>query len=91
MKSVKDLNFEILCVSQFTLYGNVNKGNKPDFHESMQFENAKKMYEKVLVQMRKDYDSSKIKDGIFGEMMVVDIQNEGPVTIQLESPKKELK
>ncbi|XP_066282649.1 D-aminoacyl-tRNA deacylase-like [Branchiostoma lanceolatum] len=88
--SVKDKNYEILCVSQFTLYC-VLKGNKPDFHQSMAAEQSQAFYEEFLQQMRKAYQPDKIKDGRFGAYMQVSIQNDGPVTIQLESPVQQQK
>jgi D-aminoacyl-tRNA deacylase len=51
-------------------------------------EKAKEMYEKLFATLGKDYDPSKIKDGVFGAMMDVQIQNNGPVTIQIESKSK---
>lgn len=78
---------EILCISQFTLYHRL-KGNKPDFHLAMQGEQAQKMYLGILKQLGEKYNSEKIKDGIFGAMMQVHIQNDGPVTLELESPKE---
>ena len=86
-KSAKDLELEILCVSQFTLHS-ILKGNKPDFHRSMEAERAEQMYGQFLDQMRKAYVKDRIKDGKFGEMMSVNIENDGPVTIQLESPNE---
>lgn len=105
MKSVKDLNYEILCVSQFTLYYKF-KGNKMDFSKAMggnelycyfnHFlinssigEQAKEMYARLLESLGKDYDSSKIKDGVFGAMMDVQIHNDGPVTIEINSKKSD--
>ncbi|XP_035674290.1 D-aminoacyl-tRNA deacylase-like [Branchiostoma floridae] len=88
--SVKDKNYEILCVSQFTLYC-VLKGNKPDFHQSMAAEQSQAFYEEFLQQMRKAYQPDKIKDGRFGAYMQVSIQNDGPVTVQLESPVQQQK
>ncbi|KAG5673054.1 hypothetical protein PVAND_003131 [Polypedilum vanderplanki] len=88
MKSVKDLNYEILCVSQFTLYCKLNKGAKPDFHHAMSGEKAKDMYNNLLTQLGNDYDPLKIKDGVFGALMNVQIFNDGPVTITIESPQK---
>lgn len=85
MKSVKDLQLEILCISQFTLYSKL-KGNKPDFHHAMSGETAKDLYDKFLAKLGSDYEASKIKDGVFGAMMEVHIQNSGPVTIEVESP-----
>lgn len=89
MQSVKDQKLEILCISQFTLYCSLNKGKKPDFHHAMGGEGAKDLYNKVLMKLSEDYDSAMIKDGVFGAMMEVSIQNSGPVTIEIESPKKE--
>lgn len=84
--SVKDNGYEILCVSQFTLCGRL-KGNKPDFSKAMPPLQAKAMYEKLLDRLKKDYDADKIKDGVFGALMEVSIQNSGPVTITLDSSK----
>ena len=83
-KSAKDLDFEILCVSQFTLY-HVMKGNKPDFHLAMAGEKSKLFYEEFLVEMKKAHSEEKIKDGVFGAMMEVNIVNDGPVTLELDS------
>ncbi|KAH8232179.1 hypothetical protein KR032_001284 [Drosophila birchii] len=86
-KSVKDLNLELLCVSQFTLYHRL-KGNKPDFSAAMKGEEAQQLYNQFLERLGKSYDSSKIKDGKFGAYMQVHIENDGPVTINLESPEQ---
>ena len=95
-KSVSDLGLEILCVSQFTLY-HVLKGNKPDFHLAKSPAEAKEFYEAFLSELRAAYATEKekdaelmdrVKDGKFGAMMSVDIVNDGPVTLELESPPK---
>ncbi len=86
-KSVMEKDFEILCVSQFTLQSTL-KGTKPDFHLAMSSEQSKEFYEKFLLQMRKHYKDEKIKDGRFGAYMQVNIQNDGPVTILLDSRKE---
>ncbi len=84
-KSVKDMNYEVLCVSQFTLY-HIMKGNKLDFHLAMGGDAAKNMYGDLVTELRKNYGvDDKIKDGKFGAMMQVNIANDGPVTIELES------
>lgn len=89
MQSVKDQQLEILCISQFTLYYKL-KGNKPDFHHAMAGEKAKEMYDQLLQKLGTDYGQpSRIKDGVFGAMMEVHIVNSGPVTIEIESPKKD--
>ncbi|KIY50767.1 D-tyrosyl-tRNA deacylase [Fistulina hepatica ATCC 64428] len=87
--SVKDLNGEILCVSQFTLFANTTKGNKPDFHRAMPAEPSKELYNAFLKKLSESYDPQKIRDGRFGAMMSVSICNEGPVTITIDSRKFE--
>ncbi|XP_077167034.1 D-aminoacyl-tRNA deacylase 1 isoform X2 [Paroedura picta] len=84
-KSVMDKQYEVLCVSQFTLQC-VLKGNKPDYHMAMPTDQAESFYNSFLEQLRKTYKSELIKDGKFGAHMQVHIQNDGPVTIELESP-----
>lgn len=59
-KSVKDMNLEMLCVSQFTLYNRL-KGNKPDFHLAMSGPDAQTMYNSLLQQLQKQYVSDRIK------------------------------
>ncbi|KAI9243716.1 D-tyrosyl-tRNA deacylase [Helicostylum pulchrum] len=86
-KGVKDAGLELLCVSQFTLQSVTTKGNKPDFHRAMKTEPAKSMYEEFLQKLGKTYDPLKIQDGEFGAMMIVDISNDGPVTLELDSRK----
>ena len=76
-------NYEILLVSQFTLYS-VMKGNKPDFHQALGSEDAIKLYETMIKKLKENYKKDKIQTGKFGEMMQVEIVNEGPVTIELE-------
>ena len=61
------------------------KGNKPDFHLAMGGEQSKTFYENFLVEMKKAYSDSKIKNGVFGANMQVELVNDGPVTLELES------
>ncbi|KAJ9590728.1 hypothetical protein L9F63_016244 [Diploptera punctata] len=84
--SVKDKNYEILCVSQFTLY-KVMKGNKLDFHNAMAADKSQDFYNEFLTLLKSQYQADLIKDGKFGAYMQVNIQNDGPVTIELESPQ----
>ncbi|KLO07340.1 hypothetical protein SCHPADRAFT_945377 [Schizopora paradoxa] len=86
-RSVKDIQGDILCVSQFTLLAKTTKGNKPDFHLAMGAENSKQMYSSLLSRLGELYDPDKIKDGKFGAMMNVSLTNEGPVTIIVDSRK----
>ncbi|KAI0720435.1 D-Tyr tRNAtyr deacylase-like domain-containing protein, partial [Fomitopsis betulina] len=88
-KSVKDIDGDVLCVSQFTLFANTTKGNKPDFHKAMGSEASRQMYATFLERMQTMYRPDKIKDGRFGAMMSVSLTNEGPVTLNLDSRKFE--
>jgi len=85
-KSVSDFAYEILCVSQFTLMCSL-KGNKPDYRHAMSPETAPQFYENFLKQLREAYKPELIKDGRFGAFMQVRIENDGPVTICLDSKK----
>ena len=81
--SLMDNSYEMLVVSQFTLYGNL-KGNRPDFHLAMPSEEAKKIYDFFVDVLKKDYKEEKIKEGVFQEYMYVDLVNDGPVTMVYE-------
>ncbi|KAI0636587.1 D-tyrosyl-tRNA deacylase [Trametes polyzona] len=87
-KSVKDIEGEVLCVSQFTLFANTSKG-KPDFHRAMASGPSRDLYGSFLKRMGELYKPEKIKDGKFGAMMDVRLTNEGPVTFTLDSRKFE--
>lgn len=83
--SLEDVNGEILVVSQFTLYGDARKGRRPSFIESAKPDIAIPLYEK-FIQGIKD-QNIKCESGVFGADMDVEIQNDGPVTILLDSSK----
>lgn len=83
--SVKDINGEALIISQFTLYGETAKGNRPSFIEAAKPDEAIPLYENFLDRMKENLGESKIKYGIFGAMMDVTFTNSGPVTIIVES------
>lgn len=83
--NVMEKQYQILCVSQFTLYGTL-KGNKPDFHNAMHPDMAKQFYEDFIQMLKKNYKPDLIKDGAFGAYMQVSLQNDGPVTLEIESP-----
>ena len=77
--SVKDISGEILVISQFTLYGDTKKGNRPSFIESANPEIAVPIYNKFVDELKKS--GLKIKTGEFGAMMQIELVNDGPVTI----------
>lgn len=81
--SILDLNFSIMLVSQFTLYGNTKKGNRPSFISAAKPELAKSLYKLFIKELTK-YDIG-IKTGKFGAKMMVTLINDGPVTLILES------
>lgn len=81
--SVRDINGEILVVSQFTLYGNTKKGTRPSFIEAAKPEVAEPLYD-YMVEKLKSINDLNIESGEFGAMMEVDLLNDGPVTIIVE-------
>lgn len=83
--SVKDINGEILVVSQFTLYGDCRKGRRPSFDGAGKPDYANEMYEKFIAYCAES--GLKIQHGIFGADMKVSLLNDGPVTIMLDSTK----
>lgn len=76
-----DSNYSILAVSQFTLYGTIKKGTKPDFHKAAKGAEAKKLYDYFLQELRNAIGEERVKDGEFGAMMDVLLVNWGPITI----------
>jgi len=86
--SVKDINGEILIVSQFTLQASTKKGNRPSYIKASKGETAIPIYEKLIKQLENDF-GKKIETGMFGADMKVALVNDGPVTIIMDSKKKE--
>ncbi|MFO7636845.1 MAG: D-aminoacyl-tRNA deacylase [Clostridia bacterium] len=84
--SVQDIKGGILVISQFTLYGDCAKGTRPSFTESADAKTAEFLYGQFLGHLKEHY-ANRIESGVFGAMMEVDIQNDGPVTLILESRK----
>ena len=83
--SLKDTGGEILLVSQFTLYGDARKGNRPSFTESAGLEKANDYYEKLRGELTKE--GFLVKTGQFQAHMEVSLVNDGPVTIILDSER----
>ncbi len=80
-KSVLDEKGEILCISQFTLYGNTEKGNRPSYINAMKGEEAEELYNIFCNKLNTKIPTKK---GVFGADMKVSLINDGPVTILLE-------
>lgn len=84
-KNVQDIEGEVLCVSQFTLYGNLKKGNKPDFHDAADVETARKLYDYFFQRLRAAYKPERVQNGVFQAMMEVELKNDGPVGVDYRS------
>jgi D-tyrosyl-tRNA(Tyr) deacylase len=82
-RSVLDVGGSVLSVSQFTLYGDVRKGNRPSFLEAAPPEEARRLYEAFNASLRGL--AVPVQTGRFGAVMLVEIHNDGPVTILLDS------
>ncbi len=86
--SVKEVSGEVLVVSQFTLHASTKKGNRPSYIRSAKPEIAIPLYEKFIKQMEFDL-GKKVQAGIFGADMKVELLNDGPVTIIIDTKQKE--
>lgn len=85
-KSLLDYGLEVLVVSQFTLYGDARKGNRPSYIRSAKFDQGILLYEKFIEELEKL--NVKVSHGEYGEDMDVELINDGPVTILLDSSKE---
>ncbi|MGE7543651.1 D-aminoacyl-tRNA deacylase [Sporosarcina newyorkensis] len=84
-RSIEEVEGAILSVSQFTLYGNVQKGRRPSFIDAARPEQAEPLWEYFNEQLRNE--GLHVETGQFGAMMDVQLTNDGPVTLLVESPK----
>lgn len=85
---IKDVDGDILLVSQFTLHANTKKGNRPSYIKASKPDIAIPMYEKMIKQLETDLGKT-IQTGIFGADMKVRLLNDGPVTIVIDSKNRE--
>ena len=86
-RSIKEVNGEMLIISQFTLYGETAKGNRPSFTDAAKPDEAIPLYEKFVSRAKTNLGNDKVKVGIFGAMMDIKLVNYGPVTVLVESKK----
>lgn len=87
-ESVKDIKGEIILVSQFTLHASTKKGNRPSYLKASKPDKAVPLYEKMIQQLSTDL-GKQIGTGIFGADMKVELLNDGPVTIVIDTKNKE--
>ncbi len=87
-ESVKDKNGDLLLVSQFTLHASTKKGNRPSYIKASKPETAIPLYEKMIQQLTTDL-GKEIQTGSFGADMKVELLNDGPVTIMIDTKNKE--
>ncbi|MFQ8690528.1 MAG: D-aminoacyl-tRNA deacylase [Blautia sp.] len=80
--SLADVGGQLLLISQFTLYANCRKGNRPSFVEAGEPEKANELYEYMVAQAREQI--SVVQTGVFGEHMKVSLENDGPFTVILD-------
>tara|TARA_B100001093_G_C26860501_1_gene1029930 strand:+ start:153 stop:605 length:453 start_codon:yes stop_codon:yes gene_type:complete len=87
-KSLIDIGGEVLIISQFTLHASTKKGNRPSFISAAKPEQAIPLYEQFITAIQ-DYIPKKVQTGIFGADMKVNLLNDGPVTITMDSKNRE--
>lgn len=87
-KALDDVNGRILLISQFTLFAQTKKGNRPGFIRAAKPEKAIPLYEFMQAELEK-LTETKVETGIFGADMKIDLLNDGPVTILIDTQNKE--
>ena len=83
--SVKEVGGSAMVVSQFTLYGDTRKGNRPNFMQAAKPEAAERLYNYFVAKLEQSIGRERVATGIFREMMDVELINDGPVTIIIDT------
>ena len=87
--SVKEIDGEILVISQFTLYASTKKGNRPSFVMAADPDVAVPLYDRFIEELQFELGEDKVGSGVFGGHMMIDSINNGPVTVWVDSNNKE--
>ncbi len=83
--NLQQVNGSLLIVSQFTLYGNLKRGNRPSFDAALRPDEAEKLYDFCVAEAKRLIgDEEKVQTGVFGAAMEVELNNDGPCTFMLE-------
>lgn len=83
-RSVTDVGGDLLVISQFTLYADTRKGNRPSFVQAAEAKTAERLYHVYVSALQAEWGPDRVQTGCFGAHMDVDLVNDGPVTIELE-------
>jgi D-tyrosyl-tRNA(Tyr) deacylase len=84
-RSIREVDGSVLVVSQFTLYADTRKGNRPSFVDAATPQHAEQLYEEFVQFLQQELGDSKVATGVFRAMMDVELVNDGPVTLVVES------
>jgi D-tyrosyl-tRNA(Tyr) deacylase len=87
--SLLDVTGDVMLISQFTLHASTKKGNRPSFIKAAKPEMARQLYQQTIDLFRNEDGLGKVTTGRFGEHMLIELTNDGPVTISLDSKNKE--
>jgi D-tyrosyl-tRNA(Tyr) deacylase len=86
--SVTEIGGEILIISQFTLHASTRKGNRPSYYRASKPDHAIPMYEEFIRQLKKEFNGA-VETGVFGADMIINLVNDGPVTLFIDTKNKE--
>lgn len=87
-QSVREVDGDVMVISQFTLYGSLKKGNRPSFNRAAEPVSARALYEQFVQALESELGRP-VATGRFGADMVIEVQNDGPVTLVIDSEQRE--
>lgn len=87
-RSVQEIGGEVMVISQFTLYGSLKKGNRPSFNRAAEPGMARALYEQFVAELESELGRP-VATGRFGADMAIEVQNDGPVTLVVDSAQRD--